>query len=258
MKHLILKTSQAGNKQGEFLVVFHGWGMNSSVWNAIKPALEEQYLVTWIDLPGHGINHDVVVNSLDEMLELTLPIIPDKSHLLGWSLGGLVAQAVSKASPDSVKSMTLVASTPRFSQADSWENAMSNQTLNSFAKSLENDIEGTIKKFIALQFLGIKQSKELQRELLADVLSQLPDKLALKSGLDILKSADFRKHDPKIPQHWILASQDRLVPKNVINDLKLLRPNAQITLLENTGHAPFMTHPQEFMNSFTDFMEAHV
>ena len=40
----------------ETLMLLHGWGMNSHVWEPIREALELRYHIIWIDLPGHGIN----------------------------------------------------------------------------------------------------------------------------------------------------------------------------------------------------------
>ncbi len=251
--------------------------MNSAVWESVRPELESCYHVSWVDLPGHGENQSTVANSMDEMVDYILPHIPNGAHLLGWSLGGLVIQAIaerlSKTNPQTgqkIKSMTLVASTPKFSQADNWRHAMSEDVLNSFSKNLNQDIEGTLKRFVALQFMGIKDSKPIQRELInslekwGGVLRQgsaelLPksSKKALNLGLALLIDSDFRLASHKIPMHWILAERDRLIPKEVINDLKSLRPDDQITLLENTGHAPFMTHPKAFIESVVPFIKSH-
>lgn len=260
MSNILLKTWLTGNEQGESLTVIHGWAMHSAVWKPIKSDLESRYSVTWIDLPGHGCNRGVKAESLQDIVELILPILEKNTHLLGWSLGGLVAQGIAMAKPEKIKSMTLVASTPRFSQTEDWRHAMSEEVLNNFALNLKEDTETTIKRFISLQFMGVKNAKELQRNLTNDIITLLPDEEALSTGLNILSAVDFRyknkskEEEFQIPQHWILAERDRLIPQAVINDLKLLRPDAQITLLENTGHAPFMTHPQEFMKSFTEFL----
>ena len=246
--------------------MLHGWGMNSAVWESVRPALESRYCVSWIDLPGHGKNQHVVANNMDEIVDLILPHIPNNSHLLGWSLGGLVVQAIaerlSKNDTNNIKSMTLVASTPKFSQADDWHYAMSEDVLHTFSENLNQDIEDTLKRFVALQFMGIKDSKSIQRELIkaiekwGGVLSN-SSKKALNLGLELLIDSDFRSASHKIPMHWVLAERDRLIPKEVIKDLKYLRPDDQITLLENAGHAPFMTHPEAFIASVTEFIENH-
>jgi len=248
--------------EGESLIVIHGWGMNSSVWESVRLELESQFKVSWIDLPGHGHNKGITAQSMDEIVDLILPHITDGAHLLGWSLGGLVAQALAEKTlvekkKQSFKSITLVASTPRFSQAENWENAMSLNILDNFSMSLKKDLEGTLKRFISLQFMGIKESKRLQRDLTNGIQSALPNTSALELGLQLLAQSDYRFSANKTPQHWILAEKDRLIPLPVINDLKLLRPDDQISILKNSGHAPFMTHPKEFMEAFSTFVNQY-
>ncbi len=260
MKESSLKTVTQGNPYGEILFVFHGWAMNSSVWQTVKPRLEQDFMVTWVDLPGHGENKNITANTLDEIVDLIQPLLSktnklkQKIHLLGWSLGGLVVQALAHRSPQLFSSLSLVASSPKFSQADDWPHAMSVDVLDSFAESLQTNSDLTMKRFIALQFLGLKDCKQLQDDLLASILANPADAHALKVGLAILKSADYRAIKHELPQHWILAGHDRLIPRNMINDLKLIQPNAQITLLENAGHGPFITHADEFILSFKQFM----
>ena len=253
------------------MLVLHGWGINSAVWEPVRNVFESHFKVCWVDLPGHGENADVLAESMQDIVELITPFVEDDSHLLGWSLGGLISQAIANKMPQKLKSLTLVASTPRFSQADNWRHAMSMEVLDNFSNHLNDDLQGTLKRFIALQFMGIKDAKPIQRELTQTVLASLKtiknrggvsnnintQTQSLKLGLQILTHSDFRKESSSVPQHWLFAEKDRLIPREVINDLKLIRPDDQITLLENTGHAPFMTNPEEFMAAVIPFIKGH-
>ena len=276
LKKLLVKTSGFGAP----LLLLHGWGMNSTAWKPVLNALESRYQIHRVDLPGHGFNSDVEAESMQEIVGQIADLIDQlnegnttKVHILGWSLGGLIAQAFADQFPGKIISMTLVASTLRFSQDDAadslWPHAMSLKILNNFAINLKNDMEGTLKRFIALQFMGIPSSKEIQRELMNSICP--PEKVAesrgvtkevtlssLDLGLRLLAESDFRNSDSQHPQHWIFAEKDRLIPKNVINDLISLRSDAQITLLKNAGHAPFMTHPDEFISHVSSFIDSPV
>lgn len=235
-------------------MIIHGWGMNSSAWGGISKQLEESFSVTWIDLPGHGINTDVQANSIEEIAQHILPHIEQDTLLMGWSLGGLVAQEVIKQKPDLIKKLVMVASTPRFSQSDAWPHAMSVDVLAAFADNLKNDLEGTIKRFIALQFMGIKGAQAIQRALREDVLSNVPDNKALNTGLDILQNQDYRDLTINHPQLWVLGEKDRLVPVEIAADLKALHSDAVVTVLKGNGHAPFMTQPDLFASTVIDFL----
>lgn len=272
MKSLKINTSG----RGDSLLVLHGWGMNSTVWQPVKRQLEQNFTVSFIDLPGHGENKTVTATSLEQIVEVILSRFFKPStqvHLLGWSLGGIVAQAIALQIPEQIKSLTMVASTPRFSQwlnskepNKNWQHAMPKTVLEQFSGNLNKDIEGTIKRFIALQFMGSKTSaetstKQMQRALTASVLNELPTSDALKTGLDILMHTDLRQLQLQVQvqslqRHWILGQRDRLVPIKVSEDLKRIYPDDQITIFNDAGHAPFMTHPQQFVQTLVDFINA--
>ncbi|MGK0271297.1 MAG: pimeloyl-[acyl-carrier protein] methyl ester esterase [Cocleimonas sp.] len=311
MNNLLVKTSGlvldgtcdetgAKNNSIKILMLLHGWGMNSQVWEPIREHLESQYHLIWVDLPGHGFNRKVEAENLEQIVDLIADVTPNNTHLIGWSLGGLIAQALEQKIPEKISSMTLVTSTPRFSQDmsqgslhstlqgknESWRHAMSDDVLNRFADDLKQDTEKTLKGFIALQFVGVKNAKQAQNELINHILyanktliksgvallnndqnsngstqpqleqTNIPTQKALDVGLSILKRADLRNTKPSCPQHWIFSEYDRLIPKEVINDLISLRPNAEITMLEKAGHAAFITHSSLFLKHVNDFLKA--
>ena len=238
----------------EFLLVIHGWGMNSSVWNNIDKHIGQYFQITYIDLPGHGQNNEMQTRSLSEIVDYILPLIKHPTHIMGWSLGGLVAQEIIRRCPELIKKVIIVASSPFFSQSEGWENAMPKDVLNTFSDNLLKDIKGTIKRFIALQFMGVKGSQLVQRELRDNVLKNLPAELALTTGLNILQYQDFRQLIIKHETLWILGEKDRLVPVEIGGDLRKLFPDANIEIIVGAGHAPFMTHSEQFLDIVIKFL----
>jgi pimeloyl-ACP methyl ester carboxylesterase len=45
--------------QGQTLVLLHGWGFNSELFNTLIEQYKNQYRITVIDLPGHGRSDEV-------------------------------------------------------------------------------------------------------------------------------------------------------------------------------------------------------
>ncbi|MCK5918764.1 MAG: pimeloyl-ACP methyl ester esterase BioH [Cocleimonas sp.] len=246
--------TKKGVPDGDPLLVLHGWGMNASVWQMIANDLECNFQVIWLDLPGHGDNHHVCANNIDDIIALILPLLTQPTHLMGWSLGGLVAQGIVQLRPDLIKRVVMIASTPKFTQTEPWQNAMPQDVLAAFSKGLLKDTQGTIKRFIALQFMGIKDSQLIQRELRQSVLANLPNDDALQVGLNILQQQDFRDLNMSQEQLWILGGKDRLIPIEIEDNLRNLYPDAQVERIESAGHAPFMTHPQLFIKLVINFL----
>jgi pimeloyl-ACP methyl ester carboxylesterase len=103
--------SEAGD-----LVLLHGGAQNAHTWDTVALALDRPLLA--VDLPGHGHSGpgrngslDVAANAADVAAAIRALASPPV-HLVGMSLGGLTALALTDAEPDLVRSLTLVDVTP--------------------------------------------------------------------------------------------------------------------------------------------------
>lgn len=98
--------------QGPPLVLLHAVGTSGAIWWQHIPRLARRFRVLAVDLPGHGksprlqapVNIEAMAEALYEALkgETLLP-----AHLVGLSLGGMVAQMLAVQHPLSVATLTL-------------------------------------------------------------------------------------------------------------------------------------------------------
>ena len=131
--------------EGPDIVFLHGWGMNAEVWFEIQQAMEKAYRVTVIDLPGYGRSKDHDGSfELDKLVKLIASHITDHSIIVGWSLGGLIAQGIAIDFPDKIRKLVLVASNAQFQQSDDWKCAMKTDVLDGFIKNLHQDYKSTL------------------------------------------------------------------------------------------------------------------
>lgn len=241
--------------QGRPLVALHGWGMNQIVWQPIRERLIQQAQVTWVDLPGHGRSVELKLTSLEAVVDQLIPYIPDHAVIMGWSLGGLIAQALAQRLPEQVAGLILVASTPRFVVAADWTYALSGEVLQGFADNLEQDYAATVRRFFALQFMGVRSDPAALNRL-RDQILQYPASLdALKAGLGILRTTDYRQAAIQQPCLWLLGRLDKLIPSHVAEGLQTL-DYTNVQIMPKAAHVPFVTHPDEFMSIVEDFLDA--
>ena len=72
---------------GPDVVLLHGWGMHSGVWEDVVENLLDHYRVTLIDLPGHGYSRAVGAgHTLSELAAAVLAVAPPRAAWVGWSL----------------------------------------------------------------------------------------------------------------------------------------------------------------------------
>jgi len=258
MSNTALHTETIGT--GPDLVLLHGWGMNAGVWKGLAEALSNDYRITTIELPGHG--HSPVaegLHSLQDWADACLAAAPEQAVWIGWSLGGLIGTQAALSAPQQVSKLVLVASTPCFIQTDNWPHAVVRGTLSSFAETLCRDPQKTLERFLALQVRGSAEAKSTLRRLRQDLSQRpAPDPVALDQGLHLLRETDLRQllSQLQCPTLWLLGGRDTLTPASVADDIQQLLPSAEIQLLPDAGHAPFLSHPVESMAALRNFLES--
>lgn len=225
--------------------MIHGWAMHSGVWREFARQLAEHRQVICLDLPGHGHSGAIDTFTLPEIGEVLLDAIPARKFgLLGWSLGATVAIDMASRFPDRVESLCLLAGNPKFVRSDDWP-GVSFDVLDAFVALLTSDVRLTLMRFLALQVNGLADGKRLlQLMKLTMQECEPPSAELLRRGLDILEHSDLREalKQLKCSVSAILGDRDKLVPVGCGDALKMLKPEIDVHVLENAGHAPFLSH----------------
>lgn len=252
-----MKLHAATAGRGPALVLVHGWGLHSGIWAPLLPELRRRFRVTCIDLPGHGAS-DAPRGcfSLGQAAEAVASAAPRGAAWLGWSLGGQVALAAALAGTG-IGRLVLVATTPRFVAGPAWPCGMAPATLDAFAASLAADHRKTVRDFLTLQVRGDRRATAALGALRRIVAQGgEPSPAVLASGLDILAGTDLRDRLADVVQHAlvIVGERDRLVPAEAGRRLAAGLPQGRFLGLAGAAHAPFLTHPDEFLEAVTGFL----
>lgn len=239
------------------LVLLHGWGLNSGAWHSVVEPLSEWFTVHTIDLPGFGVNAEHIPEPYDlsALCAWITPCIPEQSIVLGWSMGGLVAQQVAIQSPRKVAALITVASTPCFAEKSDWH-GIKPTVLTAFEKQLEVDFSKTLARFLAIQAMGSPSAKSDIKHIQKDIKQYpAPSDIALMDGLSLLSTVDLRSQIAQInaPTLRIYGRLDSLVPVDGIEKIAAMQPSALSVLIAHAAHAPFVSHPEEWLNAIIEF-----
>ncbi len=227
--------------QGPDLVLVHGWGMHSGVWDELAAKLENHFTLHLVDLPGHGASRCDGGGDIAAWADAVLEAVPAGADWAGWSLGGLVALQAGLRAPGHMKSLVLLAATPRFVRAADWPCGIDAGVLDLFARQLDEDYEKTLQRFLSLQVRGSEHLSQTLRRLRRRLASGRPSAAALRAGLGMLRESDFRTRlatfEP--PLRLLLGERDTLVPAAVAGRLRRFPAHC----IAGAGHAPFVSHP---------------
>lgn len=256
-----LHFSSYGNndKSATPLVLLHGWGLNSAVWQPFINSLTEEFTnkfqIITLDLPGFGLNQNKKINpySLENIVEQLNNAIHQPAIYLGWSLGGLVATEMALTNPEKVLALVTVASSPCFIEEPTGSTAhwpgIKPKVLTAFHQQLKEDTQKTIAGFLKIQAMGSPHIRQDIKQITHLVMQHnMPSKETLDESLSLLETSDHRKHLASIQQPFLrlYGNNDSLVPKLVIEQIAKLAHQSEQHIFAQASHAPFISHLDDF------------
>lgn len=241
------------------IILLHGWGMNKNIWQPFIDSLPEEVKarVVALDLPGFGDNQFVPdVYDLESLSRWLNNEVQQKCTLIGWSLGGLVAQHFASQYPEKVNRLGLISSSPKFMEEEQWQ-GIKPEILTMFADQLSKNHEQTIERFLAIQAMGAKTAREDIKNIRDLVLlAPTPQLKALEQGLVLLQTVDLRIEFSQLSVRsaGIFGRLDSLVPVTTAFEMENLNQNFEATVLNKASHAPFISHIGQFSEWFNNFI----
>ena len=250
---------------GTPVVLLHGWGMHAGVFSPLSAHLMQTYRAVAVDLPGHGESAAFeqfaeLERLADYTVKQLLPVLESGAVVLGWSLGGLLAQAMAIAYPQYISKLVLICSTPRFVLADDWRYGLRPEVLEAFADDLRKDDASTLSRFLSLQFFGSADQKVRLREARKLLLARpRAQSSALAQGLSLLMRSDLRSRLGEIscPALVINAEHDTLVPAAAGQYLAEQVADGRCVIIRGAGHAPFLSHTAGVTHFLDQFLNEY-
>ncbi|TLM83743.1 alpha/beta fold hydrolase [Pseudarthrobacter sp. NamE5] len=128
------------------VALLHGVGLDASMWAPVRDALKRHSVA--LDLPGHGRQSALTLPvSLADLAADVLDRLPERSHLVGFSLGALIAQHIARFHPDRVATLTCVNSVCQRTEAES-------QAVMARLASAEHNFPATVQVSIDRWYTG--------------------------------------------------------------------------------------------------------
>lgn len=233
------------------VLLLHGMGGNALMtWMRIMPALAKRYHVLAPDLLASnflGLNPKTY--SIDKEVALTLGLLDalkvQKTDIVGLSVGGWVALLIASEHPERVGKMILV------------ESAGLTTKIPELAK-LTLDDRAKARRFLRLLFYYPPPLPGFVLDQLVQVSQHIkPQYLAVFQGF--VQNSKDRVLDGKlkdITQETLVIQgrNDTVIPLEVGQKLAAGLPNAELIILEKSGHAPVWDSPRQLKRDILEFL----
>lgn len=243
--------------QGEPVVLVHGLAANLEFnWMGVMKPLSADYQVIALDLRGHGKSdkpHDpdrYGAAMAEDVIRLMDHLHVQKAHLVGYSLGAMVAAKVVATHPERVLTVTLGGAAGVQDMPETW--LVSKAT----ADALEHG-RGLLPLLEALRPPGAPQVTPAQVKMMNAFLNATNDPLALAAvlrGVRGLVVSDEQVRQIKVPVQAIVGSLDPL--KRGVDAWKKLLPDMRVDVIEGADHLRGAMRP-EFLKQLKIFLSVH-
>ncbi|MCM2360758.1 alpha/beta hydrolase [Pseudomonas sp. SR18] len=240
---------------GTPLVLIHGLGSSSQDWELQIPVLARHYRLIVVDVRGHGrsdkprerysiqgFTHDLV--ALFE--HLSLP----PAHVVGLSMGGMIAFQLAVDEPDRVRSLCIVNSAPEVKVRRPheywwWAQRWTLARVLSLA---------TIGKGLGDRLFPKPEQADLRRKMAERWAKN--DKRAYLASFDAIVGWGVQERLSRIacPTLVISAAHDYTPVAHKENYVKLL-PDARLVVIEDSRHATPLDQPEVFNATLLDFLK---
>jgi pimeloyl-[acyl-carrier protein] methyl ester esterase len=245
--------------RGPPVILLHGWALHGGLFSPLVTKLFDQFTVYCIDLPGHG--HSPMVAPFD-LPNLIAEIDDATAHIdaplnvLGWSFGGMVAQAWALAAPQRIARLVLCCTKPKFVKTEAWPHGTSSAVLQSLVDDFSRAPRETMDRFLAINVAGSEEARAALTQIksLAHARPAV-QQAAMREGLMVLTQFDVRArlHEIVQPTLVITGGLDRLTHPSIGAYYQESIPAAQLLHIARAAHAPHLSHTQEVALALRQF-----
>lgn len=251
--------------EGEPLVLIMGFAAPRWAWFFQTRAFRKYYKVITFDNRGVGKTDKpsepyTIKTMADDTIGLMNYLGIDKAHILGYSMGGIIAQELIINYPERVKKLILSSTLPTIRQITSeMREALSLGEDFSFSEEdiKRVDIRKALSVLVALGF-----NRRLYRMILVPIapiyvrlvgLKGLMGQIEAIAGCNTLE----RLHTIQAPTSVIVGTGDKAAPPRSSEVIASRIPNAKLVKVEGGSHGYIWEMPGRFNKAVLDFLRAN-
>lgn len=241
--------------EGPPLLLIQGLGYGRWGWEPIVPGLAARHRVVTFDNRGIGESDKpegpyTAAQMAGDALQVLDEAGIDRAHVLGASLGGMIAQELVVAAPERVDKLVLCCTTPGGPATV----PMPEVTMRLFAEASSLAPEVALRRFVE-NALGEDPPTELVDDLFARRVANPPDPAGWQA--QAAAGMTFQGVDGEIAAPTLIlgGTADNVVDYRNAEALAARLPGARVELLEGAGHLFFWEQPDESVRIINDFLE---
>lgn len=239
------------------VICLHGIGGDDTSFADQIDQLGDRQVIAW-NMPGYGGSDAMAEMSFATLAQSVITMMDamniDQAHLVGQSIGGMIAQETAIRYPDRIGSLVLIATVPAFGgRDDSFKNAF----LEARLAPLNNG--GTMQDVArdAIPAIMHSDTDPAISQMAIDAMTAIPQ-AAYRQVLATL--VEFNRRDDQhlltLPCCLIAGGQDTNSPARVMDKMAKGLPDATFHIIDKAGHLVNTEAPSDVNSIMTQFFDA--
>lgn len=244
------------------MIFAHGFGCDQNMWRLVTPAFEKEYKIILFDYLGHG-NSDASAyssaryNSLsgyaDDVLDICEWLALESVIFVGHSVSAMVGILAANQKPELFQKLVLLGPSPCYINQDDYHGGFSREDIESLLQSLESNYLGW-SSVMAPVIMGNADRPELGEELNNSFCSTDPEIARQFAQVTFLSDNRLDLKKLQVPALVVQCTEDVIAPEPVGRYVAAQIKNADLALLEVSGHCPHLSAPEKTIQVMKEFL----
>ena len=236
------------------MLLIQGLGYGRWGWEPVVPGLAERHRVVSFDNRGIGESDKPEgPYTAREMAGDALQVLDEagigRAHVVGASLGGMIAQELAAAAPERLDRLVLCCTTPGGPGAV----PMPEVTVRLFAEAPSLAPDVALRRFVE-NALGERPPAELVDELVARRVASPPDPAGWQAQAAAGLGFQGVEAELAAPTLILAGTADNVVDHRNADVLAARIPGARVELIAGAGHLFFWEQPAESVRIINEFL----
>lgn len=257
-----LKLTKSGS--GPHTVVLgHGFGLDQTTWDDLRPALNSRFTVLSYNLAGCGDDgassyHRDIHGSLFGFADDLLALLDEEGltavSYVGHSVSGMIGMISAVARPECFERLVLLQPSPRYlnDSGAGYFGGFEQSDLDALYEAMATNYQSWAAGFVPM-VMGVDDTHVLRK--FSDALFKMRPDIA-RLILKMIFQTDHRAVVPRVtvPTHLIHSRQDVAVPVEVAHWLHSNLLGSTLEILELEGHTPHLSQPDIVLDALLRYL----
>jgi sigma-B regulation protein RsbQ len=253
----------SGARHGRPMLFAHGFGCDQNMWRYVTPAFEDEYKVVVFDHVGAGrsdasaydpVKYGSLQGYASDVLDICRELELHDVVFVGHSVSAMIGVLAAVEEPARFGRLVLIGPSPRYVDDDGYVGGFTREDIDGLLDSLDSNYLGW-SEAMAPVIMGNADRPELGEELTNSFCRT--DPAIAKQFARVTFLSDNREDLARVdvPALVLQCREDAIAPMEVGAYVEQSLPNAQLVVLDATGHCPNLSAPSATVEAIRAFLD---